>query len=193
MAEGMEKGFFDKTIELYDGLNVRLNAHWDEIDRAARELAMMYLVGDESRGTLVENPASLVGEVLCFLRNFTDFDETIVTNEDGDIDINRFMDYVLEHGIIDRYGLINDGGYELKAWELAKDRGWAYAHILIDQHEQEYDVGHRLILRFGDVLDGASEAVTENAKELSEELITLIGKAKEANNPTGVLNFAKKK
>ena len=195
MGEENKVGFFDEVTEVVEGLHARTHLHWNEITALARDVATARLVADEDAQTLVITVLSESMRMLLFLKHCTDFDFDkfrFAPGEDGepgDINVDAVMDWAMENNV---RGWKFDGW--CKSWDDAYCLGDSYADILYEQYRQEMDFGHRLSVAFGDVLDGSTKDIIENATGLGETLIDLIGKTKEATIPQGgIVNFAKKK
>lgn len=190
MEEENKVGYFDEMAQLDCGVKVRKHLHWNEINGLAQEIARAMLFADEESGTLVyTGDPSYSVEAVIFLRHCTDFDMSKFTYEEtGDINIEALMDWAMENGIL-------EGHYSLcESWRYAYNMAYHMADIINEEHKQKMDFGHRLTMAFGDILDGSTKEVIENATGLGETLIDLIGKSKEAAKPQGgIVNFAKKK
>ena len=183
--------YFDK-VEECGGIHIKHRMHWSEIKRAARALADGLVIADEKKKTMVIGGTMPVVKTYVFLSACTDCDMTRFEYPDtGDLNEEAMMDWVMEHGMLDK---IQCYGHGIESWERICDLAYEYANIIVEQHNQEMDFGHRLTLAFGDVLDGSTSEIVENAAGLGETLIDLIGKSKEAAKPQGgIVNFAKKK
>lgn len=198
-AEEKKIGFFDETFTLPCGINVRKHLHWREIDSLARVMANVLLIVDEKAGTMVKGYATPFAETLLFLTYCTDCDlkrfeyPEPVEGEDesygGAINPDALMDWAMENSV-DKDKFDEWCESWIPAWDMAHD----YASVIRDQYRQANSLEHKLLMAFGDILDGTSEEVVKGAAGLGETLIDLIGKTKEAAKPQGgVVNFAKKK